>query len=276
MSPKSIILNPISGANNLNSRVPIIAGNWKMNKSVEQTMLLLEEMVDDLDVLDQVDKVICPPFVALYPAIEILEDTDIALGAQNMFWEDEGAYTGEISPLMLRELVDFVIIGHSERRKYFGETDQDVNRKVKAAIRHDITPIVAVGENLEQNEAGETQQIVANQLRLGLEGIPAADAAGIVLAYEPIWAIGTGRACEPPNANAVAAALRRTLSEMFDEATAQTIRIQYGGSVNSKNIADIMAQPEIDGALVGGASLNADDFVRIVARTQEVYAKRGH
>jgi triosephosphate isomerase len=259
----------------MNDRIPIIAGNWKMNKTVEQTMQLLEAMVDDLDVLDQVDKVICPPFVALYPAIEILEETDIALGAQNMYWEEAGAYTGEVSPLMLRELVDFVIIGHSERRKFFGETDQDVNNKVKAALRHDITPIVAIGEDLAQNQAGITNQIVTTQLKQGLAGISAEDATNIILAYEPIWAIGTGMACLAIDANQVAAVLRQTLTEMFGEEVAQAMRIQYGGSVNSKNIADIMAQPEIDGALVGGASLDPNDFVRIVAITQDVYAKRG-
>ncbi len=282
MPPKTIIFNSNhnsgagSGAENPTpDRIPIIAANWKMNKTVEEAMQLLEQMVEDLEVLDEVDKVICPPFVALYPAIEILEDTDIALGAQNIFWEDAGAFTGEISPIMLRELVDFVIIGHSERRQYFGESDADVNRKVKAAIRNDITPIVAIGENLQQNQAGQTEQVVTSQLRQGLEGVSALDAAGIVVAYEPIWAIGAGQACEPAQANDVATILRRTLTEMFGQETAQATRIQYGGSVNSKNIADFMAQPEIDGALVGGASLDAAEFVRIVARTQEVYARRG-
>lgn len=258
----------------MSERVPIIAGNWKMNKTVEQTMQLLERMVDDLDVLDQVDKVVCLPFVSLYAALEILEDTEIMLGAQNMYWEDAGAFTGEISPLMLRELVDFVIIGHSERRQYFGETNQDVNRKVKAALRHDITPIVAVGENSDQNEAGQTEQVVISQLREGLEDISAEDAAGIVIAYEPIWAIGTGRACAASQANNVIGLLRRTLGEMFDAETAQEIRIQYGGSVNSKNIVEIMAQPEIDGALVGGASLDPAEFVRIVATAQNNNAKK--
>lgn len=258
----------------MSERVPIIAGNWKMNKTVEQTMQLLERMVDDLDVLDQVDKVVCLPFVSLYAALEILEDTEIMLGAQNMYWEDAGAFTGEISPLMLRELVDFVIIGHSERRQYFGETNQDVNRKVKAALRHDITPIVAVGENSNQNEAGQTEQVVTSQLREGLEGISAEDAAGIVIAYEPIWAIGTGRACAAAQANSVIGLLRRTLGEMFDAETAQEIRIQYGGSVNSKNIVEIMAQPEIDGALVGGASLDPAEFVRIVATAQNNNVKK--
>lgn len=259
----------------MSNRVPIIVANWKMNKTVEEAMRLIEQMVDDLDVLDEVDKVICPPFVALYPATEILEETEVMLGAQNMFWEDAGAYTGEISPLMLRELVDFVIIGHSERRQYFGETNEDVNRKVKAAIRNDITPIVAVGENLNHFTTGQTQQIVTNQLRQGLDGISPADAAAIIIAYEPIWAIGTGRTCEPDLANQIAGTLRQTLNEIFGEEVAQAMRIQYGGSVNAKNIGQLMAQPEIDGALVGGASLNPADFVRIVAVTQEVYARRG-
>lgn len=262
------------GEHNSNERVPIIAGNWKMNKTVEQTMQILERMVDDLDVLDQVDKVLCLPFVSLYAAMEILEDTDIALGAQNMFWEDSGAFTGEISPLMLRELVDYVIIGHSERRQYFGETNQDVNRKVKTALRHDITPIVAVGENDAQNSAGQTEQVVTSQLREGLDGISKEDAAGIIIAYEPIWAIGTGRVCEPSKANNVIGLLRQTLGEMFGQEIAQEIRIQYGGSVNSKNVADIMAQPEIDGALVGGASLDPVEFVRIVSISQDTNAKK--
>jgi triosephosphate isomerase len=246
-----------------------------MNKTVDEALQLVEDMLDDLDAMEGIEKVICPPFVALYPiAVELLEDTDIMLGAQNMYWEEQGAYTGEISPLMLREVCDYVIIGHSERRTLFGETDEDVNKKVKAAFKHDMTPIIAVGENLAQNEAGQAQEVVERQVRAAFAGISKNDAASVVVAYEPIWAIGTGKAANGQYANEISALIRRVLTDLYDEPTAQVIRIQYGGSVNPKNIAEFLSQPEIDGALVGGASLKADDFVQIVAITLEVSARK--
>lgn len=252
------------------SRKPIIAGNWKMNKTVEEALELIDEMIDDLDVFDEVERVICPPFLALYPASELLDETTIWLGAQNMYWEEKGAFTGEISPLMLRELCDFVIIGHSERRTLLGESDTDVNKKVHAAFRHDITPIIAVGENLAQHKAGEAEAVVVRQVKAAFEGVNEADAANAVVAYEPIWAIGTGLAATGEYANNVAGAIRRTLTGLYNEEVAQAIRIQYGGSVNAKNIEEFIQQPEIDGALVGGASLQAEDFIKIVAITANI------
>src|SRR3954447_13824307 len=175
-------------------RVPIIVGNWKMNKTVEEALALVDEIMDDLEVFEGVETVLAPPFVALYPIMELLDDTDIKLAAQNMHAMDSGAYTGEISSLMLREMCDYVILGHSERRKYFHETDEEVNQKVKAALKHDLTPIVAIGESLEERDTGHTDEKIISQLHLGLAGLNPADAASIVVAYEPIWAIGTGLA----------------------------------------------------------------------------------
>jgi triosephosphate isomerase len=269
-----IVLNQASRLQQKGKRTPIIAGNWKMNTSVEEALTLVDDMVEDLEVLDGVDIVICPPFVALYSILDLLEETHVWLGAQDMHWEEHGAFTGEISPLMLRDICDFVIIGHSERRTLFGETDANVNRKVKAAIRHDIVPIIAIGENLAQNEAGQTNEIVTGQLRAALEGVAAEDAVEVVVAYEPIWAIGTGKAANGEYANQVATVIRQTLADLYSPELAQQVRIQYGGSVNAKNIEEFMSQTEIDGALVGGASLKAAEFVQIVAKTLEVSSKK--
>lgn len=259
-------------------RKPIIAGNWKMNKTVEEAFTLVDEMLEDLAAFEEaVEVVLIPPFMALYPLVmDVLEDTysSIKVGAQNIYHKESGAFTGEISPLMLREVCDYVLIGHSERRTYFHETDEEVNLKVKAAIKHDLTPIIAVGENLDIREAGQTNAHVANQVRKAVEGVSADDAATLVIAYEPIWAIGTGRAATGEMANEVCAVIRQTLTEVFGEVLAGKIRIQYGGSVTGDNISEFMAQSEIDGALVGGASLKAADFVKIVAKTQEVYLKK--
>lgn len=255
-------------------RTPIIAGNWKMNKTADEAIQLVDEMLDDLEAIEEVEKVIAPPFLALFPLYEILEDTDIRLGAQNMYHLDSGAYTGEISPLMLRELCDYVILGHSERRKYFHETSEDVNLKVKAALKHDLTPIMAVGEDLAQREAGETNSFVTSQVRIGLQDVSPEDAATIVIAYEPIWAIGTGRAATGEMAQEVCALIRQTLDEMYNPQVAAQVRIQYGGSVTGDNIEEFIRQPDIDGALVGGASLKAADFIKIVLKTQEISAKK--
>jgi triosephosphate isomerase len=246
-------------------RTPIIAGNWKMNKDLQEGMALVEELVGPLEAIQGVDKVLCPPFILLPLVAEQLKGTSIGLGAQNMYWEEKGAYTGEISPPMLQGLCQYVILGHSERRGIFGETDEGVNRKIKAALAHNLTPIVCVGENLEQNEAGLTDQFVAGQVRAALQGLTAEEARRLIIAYEPIWAIGTGKAATGVGANAtIGLTVRGTLAELYSEETAQAIRIQYGGSVNPKNIAEFMTQPDIDGALVGGASLRAADFVAIV------------
>jgi len=245
-------------------RTPIVAGNWKMNKTVEEARSLVFSMSRKLRDIEGVEKVICPPFPALLPISALLEGTDIHLGAQNIHWAEKGAFTGEIAPAMVAEFCQYVIIGHSERRAYFGETDENVDRKVTAAQTHDLIPIVCVGESLEENESGRTGEVVRRQISLGLKNADPAKAAKIIVAYEPIWAIGTGRASSGDGANAVIADyIRPALAELFGEETAQAIRIQYGGSVTSANADEFFGQPEIDGALVGGASLKENEFVAI-------------
>ncbi len=252
-------------------RTPIIAGNWKMNKTVEEAVSLVREMWPALNEVPGIGTVLCPPFPALAAVKELLEPTTIKLGAQNMYWEERGAYTGEISPLMLKGLCQYVILGHSERRQYFGETDDGVNKKIKAALAHSLMPIVCVGENLAQNEAGQTEAVVGGQVKGCLAGLSAEQVQGLIIAYEPIWAIGTGGPATGAGANAVIGqTIRGTISDLYDEATAQVVRIQYGGSVNPQNIAEFMSQVEIDGALVGGASLKAADFVEIVRISAQV------
>ena len=248
-------------------RTPIVAGNWKMNKTIAEARELVNALRDELMRVaanDKVQVVLCPPFIAIPQVAALVKDTPIKVGAQNLFWEVKGAFTGEISPTMLNEVCDYVIIGHSERRQYFGETDEGVNKKMKAALAHHLKPIVCVGENLQQNEAGQTQAVVGAQVRAAFKDIARDDARGIVVAYEPIWAIGTGKAASGAGANAVIGlTIRGALADLYNEATAQTIRVQYGGSVTPKNVAEFFAQPEIDGALVGGASLVAADFIAI-------------
>lgn len=248
-------------------RTPIIAGNWKMNKTIEQAHALVSAMKNDLALLaapGKIEIVLCPPFLAIPQVAMLTQNTPIQVGAQNLHWESKGAFTGEIAPGMLAGVCAYVIIGHSERRQYFGETDERVNKKVQAALANHLKVIVCVGENLAQNEAGQTQAIVSAQVRGAFKEITRDDARGSVIAYEPIWAIGTGKAASGPGANAViAAAIRGTLAQLYDEATAQTVRVQYGGSVTPKNAAEFFSQPDIDGALVGGASLVAADFVTI-------------
>lgn len=246
-----------------------------MNRTVSEARALAQAMLPGLKAIQGVEKVVCPPFVALTAVAPLLESTGVKLGAQNVFWEAWGAYTGEISPPMLQGLCDYVIIGHSERRQYFGETDESVNRKVKAALAHGLKPIICVGENLEQNRAGETEALVSSQIRGALAGLTADVVRDLVIAYEPIWAIGTGVPASGEGANAIIAqAIRATIAKLYDEATAQAIRIQYGGSVNPGNIVEFMSQCEIDGALVGGASLKAADFVEIVRLSAEAKAVR--
>ena len=246
-------------------RTPIVAGNWKMNKTVEEARALVFSMSKNLREIEGVEKVLCPPFIALLPVSALLQGTDIGTGAQNLHWEEGGAFTGEIAPDMVAEFCQYVIIGHSERRAYFGETDETVNKKVKAALAHDLTTIVCVGETEDEYDSGQTGEIVRRQVKFGLADIAPVQAAHIVVAYEPVWAIGTGKASSPEAANAVLADhIRPALTELFGAETAQVIRIQYGGSVKLENAADFFSQPEIDGALVGGASLKKEDFIAIV------------
>lgn len=245
-------------------RTPIVAGNWKMNKTVEEARSLVYSMSLKLRQIQGVEKVLCPPFPALLAVSALLQGTDIGLGAQNLHWEEKGAYTGEVAPNMVAEFCKYVIIGHSERRAYFGETDETVNRKVHAAMAHNLTPIVCVGETEKEYESGQTGEVVRRQISLGLANVDPGKAAGLVVAYEPVWAIGTGKASSGENANAVLAEhIRPALAELFGAETAQAIRIQYGGSVTGANADEFFGQPEIDGALVGGASLKVDDFVAI-------------
>ncbi|CAJ1001207.1 triosephosphate isomerase [Brevibacillus aydinogluensis] len=214
-----------------------------------------------------VEQVICAPFTALAALAEELKGTSIALGAQNVHFEEQGAFTGEVSPLMLKEIgVRYVIIGHSERRQYFNESDETVNKKVLAALKHGIKPIVCVGESLEQREAGETAAVVRSQTEAALAGVEANQLADVVIAYEPIWAIGTGKSSTAEDANETIAIIRGTIADRFGQAAAQTVRIQYGGSVKPENIDSFMAQPDIDGALVGGASLTADSYLQLVSK----------
>jgi len=249
-------------------RTPIIAGNWKMNTTVAEAAELVKAMKEKLHHIAGVEKVLCPPFVSLTTVRELIKGTSIKLGAQNMYFERSGAYTGEISPPMLAGLCEFVILGHSERRGYFGESDQLVNKKVKAALGAGLIPIVCVGESLEQNNASETIAVITRQVKAAFDGI--ASPRGTVIAYEPIWAIGTGKAATGDQANATIKVIRDTVAQIYGDSVAKAIRIQYGGSVNSANVAEFVKQPEIDGALVGGASLKAPDFLGIVEQTAKI------
>jgi len=235
-----------------------------MNKTVEEARSLVFEMSQGLREIKGVEKVLCPPFTSLLTAAALLQGTDIGLGAQNMHWEEKGAFTGETSPAMVAEFCKYVIIGHSERRMYFGETDGTVNKKIAAARTRNLIPILCVGETLAEYEAGRTAHVVSRQVREGLKGLDADFAPKIVIAYEPVWAIGTGRASSGENANAgVRDVIRKSLGELYGPAAAQAIRVLYGGSVTASNAAEFFSQPDIDGALVGGTSLKVDEFVAI-------------
>lgn len=257
-------------------RMPFIAGNWKMHKTIDEAVALVTELRNLLEGVDGIEVAVCPPFPALEAVRRALVDSPIRVGAQNMHWEEAGAFTGEVSSRMLVGLCDCVIIGHSERRTHFGETDEMVNRKLRAALAHGLAPIVCVGENLEQNRAGKTEAIVGAQVRAAFAAVAAEEARRVVVAYEPIWAIGTGvPAYGPDAARIIGGVVRAALAELYGDAIAQTIRIQYGGSVTPANIAEFMQEPEIDGALVGGASLHAADFAAIVRRGLEAKSGRG-
>jgi triosephosphate isomerase len=249
-------------------RTPMIAGNWKMNTTVSEAVELVSKMRSGLDEIADVEKVVCPPFVSLAAVNELIKGSSIKLGAQNLYFEEKGAYTGEISPLMLAKLCEFVIIGHSERRQYFGESGDVVNRKVKAALKANLKPILCVGEKLAENEAGRTEEVIAEQLRSSLDGIDSLDM--VTAAYEPIWAIGTGKAATGRQANDTIGFIRRSIAGLGMEEAAVKMRILYGGSVTADNATEFIEQPEIDGALVGGASLKADQFLSIVTQAAAV------
>ncbi len=249
-------------------RVPIIAGNWKMHTTVEEAIELVVKMRFELDRIDNVEKVICPPFVSLDAIKTRLEGSTVKLGAQDIHYEEKGAFTGEISPQMVADLCEYVIVGHSERRQYFNETIEIVDKKVKAAMKVGLKPILCIGESPEENKAGKTEEVLTKQLsspsaRLYLIG-------GIVIAYEPIWAIGTGKPASGAQANKTIGFIRQYIAEEQGKNIAQDVRILYGGSVTAENIAEFVKQPEIDGALVGGASLKADEFLSIVRQTAEI------
>ena len=249
-------------------RIPMIAGNWKMNTTVGEAVELVKAMQDELDKIANVDKVICPPFVSLAAVRELIKGSSIKLGAQNLFFAEKGAYTGEISPLMVADLCEFVIIGHSERRQYFNETGEIVNKKNVAALKVGLKPILCIGERLEENEAGRTEEVVTEQLGSSLTGIDYIN--GLIIAYEPVWAIGTGRAATGEQANETISQIRRNIARLYSDGIAQDMRILYGGSVTAANATEFMKQPEIDGALVGGASLKATEFLSIVTQTSAI------
>jgi len=242
----------------------IVAGNWKMNKTVSESLALVEDLKVELAGVKEVDLVVCPPFTALKPVSDAITNTNLKLGAQNLHWENFGAFTGEICAAMLRDVYcTYVVLGHSERRQFFGETDETVNKRVKAALAARLRPIVCVGETLEERESGRTNKVLDRQLRGGLAGLTNEEINDCIVAYEPVWAIGTGRNATPEQAQETQAFIRSVLAQLFGEIAAK-VRIQYGGSVKPANARELMSQPDIDGALVGGASLQARSFIDIV------------
>ena len=249
-------------------RTPIVAGNWKMFYGPTEGREFAEAILDGLVAIKGVERVLCPPAVSLTAVHAVISGTGVELGAQNMYFAEQGAFTGEIAPTMLRGLCDYVILGHSERRGYFGETDDLVNRKAQSAFAHGLRPIVCVGERLEDRDGNQTERVITAQVRGSLRDLPVERIGELVVAYEPIWAIGTGRAATPQDAADVVALIRALLGEMYGAEAAQAVRVQYGGSVTVANVAEFAALPDIDGSLVGGASLKAD-FIEIVRRTAE-------
>jgi triosephosphate isomerase len=246
-------------------RKPIIAGNWKMHKTLSEAVRFVEEVKGQIPSADAVDSVVCSPALFLERLVAKTEGSELKLGAQNMHFEKSGAFTGEISPVALSDLkVSYVILGHSERREMFAETDETVNKKTLAAFEHGLTPIVCCGETLEERESGKTFDLVADQVRKALAGLTEEQAKATVIAYEPIWAIGTGKSSSAQDANEVCAHIRKVVAEAFSTDVAEAIRIQYGGSVKPENIKEYMSQPDIDGALVGGASLEPQSFLKLL------------
>lgn len=254
-------------------RKPMMAGNWKMNKTVAEASGLASQIVELTSGYGNVDRVICPTFICLSAVNGAVDGSPIQVGAQNCYWEASGAFTGEVSAAMLAGLVDYVIIGHSERRQFFGETDETVNKKIVAALAAGLTPIVCIGESLAQNEAGETQSFVSGQVRAALAGLSSEQVQALVLAYEPIWAIGTGKAATSQQAGDICGGVvRATVRELYGDAVADAVRVLYGGSTKPGNIEEIMQQPDIDGALIGGAALDGKSYAEMVRITSEVYA----
>ncbi|HLA48414.1 MAG: triose-phosphate isomerase [Nitrospinae bacterium RIFCSPLOWO2_12_39_16] len=246
-------------------RKPLIVGNWKMNNTTAESVDLTEKLKRLIKDMAVVEVVVAPPFTSLDKVRDAIKGSNIKLGAQNLFWEDKGAYTGEVSPLMIRDLdCEYVIIGHSERREYFKESDEIINKKIKAALRNKLKAIVCVGESLKEREEDKTMQVIESQVKKGLQGLSLSEAKELIIAYEPVWAIGTGRNATPAQANEVHTYIRKLLSQIFNEGIASNIKILYGGSVKPSNSAELMSEKEIDGALVGGASLEADSFAEIV------------
>jgi len=254
----------------MTARKPMVAANWKMNKTAFEARELIQAMLPELKKIEAVDIVLCPPFTNLSLVCEQIAETDLKLGAQNMHWQEKGAFTGEISASMLTDFCDYVILGHSERRQMFGETNETVNKKAHTALAHDLKPIICVGESLEQNQAGETAQVVETQCRESLQAITPEQAQNIVIAYEPVWAIGTGLAATPEGANEVHRdVIRPVLRDLFGAEIAEGMRILYGGSVNAENAGELFAMSDIDGGLIGCASLKADAFVAVVKAAAE-------
>jgi len=253
-------------------RIPIVAGNWKMNTTAASCAELCDGIRKGVDGISGVEKVVCPPFPFLFIARDRLKGSSVKVGAQNVHWAERGAYTGAVSHMMLAGVVEYVIIGHSERRAYHGDTDETVNRRLVAALAAGLKPIFCVGETESEREAGRTEEVLRRQVRLGLKGINVPE--GFVIAYEPVWAIGTGKAATGPMANEAIGLIRAEVARLSGAAVAQSVRILYGGSVTPDNVAEFASQPEIDGGLVGGASLNADSFVSLVRQTAEVAAAK--
>lgn len=250
-------------------RKPIIAGNWKMHKVMSEAKSFVEEVKSLVPSSEKVDAVVCAPSLFLERLVEITKDTELKIGAQNMHFEESGAFTGEVSPVALKDIgVSYVVLGHSERRELFAETDDSVNKKTLAAFKHGLNPIVCCGETLEEREAGKTNDLVGEQVKKALAGLTEEQANTVVIAYEPIWAIGTGKSSSAEDANEVCAHIRNVVAEQFSQQIADAVRIQYGGSVKPANIKEYMAQPDIDGALVGGASLEAQSFLQLLEAGQ--------
>jgi len=249
----------------------IIAGNWKLNNTTQEAIELVTFLKREVSDITNVDIVVCPVSTALSDVQDVINESNIMLGAQNVYWEDSGAFTGEVSALLLKDIgVKYVIVGHSERRQYFGETNETVNKKIKAVLTHGLTPIVCVGEVLQEREDNKTFDVIEQQCTAGFSGLSSEEIGKIIIAYEPVWAIGTGKTASPDQAQEVHKFIRDLLTKLFNENVAQTIRIQYGGSVKPENSAELMSQPDIDGALVGGASLKGDSFSDIIKNSCSV------